>query len=96
MGPKADKVRFLGYQPGTKGYWFWDEQRKAVLVRRDAVFVENRFVLKSNTAEVPLFQKREHVAEEEELVQERNGVDRGRQQEQREVAEKPAVTTKSG
>ncbi len=96
MGPKADKVQFLGYQPDTKGCQFWYEQREAVLVHQDAVFVENRFILKSNMAEVPLFQKREHVAEEEELVQEQNGVDRGRQQEQREVAEKPVVTTKSG
>ena len=38
MSAKSEKMRFIGYPFGTKGYRLYDEQKRRVVVRRDVVF----------------------------------------------------------
>jgi hypothetical protein len=40
---KTERLRFLGYQSGTKGFRMWSEERRKILVRRDVTFEENVF-----------------------------------------------------
>ena len=41
LSPKATAMVFVGYEPGVKGYRFWDKQR--IVLARDAVFDETNF-----------------------------------------------------
>lgn len=41
LTPKATSMIFVGYEPGYKGYRFWDKRR--VVLARDAVFNETEF-----------------------------------------------------
>ena len=43
MTAKSDKMRFIGYPFGTKGYRLYDKQKHRVVVRRDVVFNETDF-----------------------------------------------------
>jgi len=43
MTAKSEKMRFIGYPFGTKGYRLYDEQKHRVVVRRDVVFNEADF-----------------------------------------------------
>jgi len=43
MSAKSEKMRFIGYPFGTKGYRLYDEQKRRVVVRRDVVFNEADF-----------------------------------------------------
>ena len=43
MNAKSEKMKFIGYPYGAKGYRLYDEKRRRVVVRRDVVFNEADF-----------------------------------------------------
>ena len=43
MEPKTEKLCFIGYPIGTKGYRLYDHKKHRVIVRRDLVFNEDDF-----------------------------------------------------
>ena len=45
MTAKSDKMRFIGYPVGTKGYRLFNEKKHRVVVRHDVVFNEADFGL---------------------------------------------------
>jgi len=50
---KSEKMRFIGYPFGTKGYRLFDEKKHRVVVRRDVVFNEADFGIQQQCAVDP-------------------------------------------
>ena len=44
LTPRAKPMIFVGYEPGSKGYRFWDKQTRSLVLSRDAVFDESSFL----------------------------------------------------
>lgn len=44
---RAKPMVFVGYEPGSKGYQFWDKDSHSIVLSRDAVFNERSFPNKS-------------------------------------------------
>ena len=36
-------MTFISYEPGSKGYQFWDEDSQSVVISRDVKFNESKF-----------------------------------------------------
>ena len=36
-------MTFIGYEPGSKGYQFWDKDSRSVVISRDVKFDESKF-----------------------------------------------------
>ena len=43
LQPKAKVMVFVGYEPGSKGYKFWDKDSRSIVVSRDVTFDEKSF-----------------------------------------------------
>lgn len=43
LQPKAKVMVFVGYEPGSKGYRFWDKNSRSIVVSRDVTFDEKSF-----------------------------------------------------
>ena len=40
---KSREMTFIGYEPGSKGYQFWDKDSQSVVISRDVKFNESKF-----------------------------------------------------
>ena len=49
MNARSEKLRFIGYPLHTKGYRLYDEKKHRVIVRRDVIFNETVFDMKTVT-----------------------------------------------
>ena len=36
-------MTFIGYEPGSKGYQFWDKDSRSIIISRDVKFDESKF-----------------------------------------------------
>ena len=36
-------MTFIGYEPGSKGYQFWDKDSRSIIITRDVKFDESKF-----------------------------------------------------
>ena len=43
LDPKNREMTFISYEPGSKGYQFWDKDSRSVVISRDVKFDESRF-----------------------------------------------------
>lgn len=43
LGEKAQPMIFVGYETGSKGYWFWDKSTRSIVLSRDVAFDETSF-----------------------------------------------------
>ena len=43
LDPKSREMTFIGYEPGSKGYQFWDKDSRSVVISRDVKFDESKF-----------------------------------------------------
>ena len=43
LNPKSREMTFISYEPGSKGYQFWDKDSRSVVISRDVKFDESRF-----------------------------------------------------
>jgi len=43
LDAKAILVTFVGYEPGSKGYWLWDKNTCSIHLSRDVTFDESSF-----------------------------------------------------
>ena len=43
LDPKSQEMTFIGYEPGSKGYQFWDKDSRSVVISHDVKFDESRF-----------------------------------------------------
>ena len=43
LHPKSQEMTFIGYEPGSKGYQFWDKDSRSVVISRDVKFNESKF-----------------------------------------------------
>src|SRR5271168_4227024 len=46
LEPKAKIMTFVGYEPGSKGYHFWNRDERKLYLSRDATFDESVFLHK--------------------------------------------------
>ena len=53
LQPKAKAMIFVGYEPGSKGYQFWDTAHQCFEISRDVKFEETRFPAKELTLAQP-------------------------------------------
>ena len=44
LEPKSQEMIFIGYEPGSKGYQFWDAAHQCIEISRDVKFNETLFV----------------------------------------------------
>ena len=57
LDAKATEVMFVGYEPGSKGYWLWDKNTRSIHLSRDVTFDESSFPARSNeTSSAPTSQ----------------------------------------
>ena len=49
LKPKSREMIFIGYEPGSKGYQFWDAAHHRIEISRDVKFDETRFSAKEAT-----------------------------------------------
>lgn len=54
LSPKARSMIFVGYEPGSKGYRFWDKESRSIVLSRDVRFDENVFPNRSDNLNVPI------------------------------------------
>ncbi|KAL7281585.1 hypothetical protein ACG7TL_004902 [Trametes sanguinea] len=47
LNKKAVEMIFVGYEPGTKGYKFWNPATRSIVVSRDVIFDEESFPARS-------------------------------------------------
>ena len=40
---KSQEMTFIGYEPGSKGYQFWDKDSRSIVISRDVKFDESKF-----------------------------------------------------
>ena len=43
LSPKSEEMIFIGYEPNTKGYCFWSQQRHRVFISTRAIFDKQVF-----------------------------------------------------
>ena len=43
LAPKSEDMIFIGYEPGTKGYRFWSQTRRTIVISSTATFDEFYF-----------------------------------------------------
>ena len=43
LNPKSREMTFIGYEPGSKGYQFWDKDSRSVVISHDVKFDESKF-----------------------------------------------------
>ena len=43
LDPKSQEMTFIGYEPGSKGYQFWDKDSRSIVISRDVKFDESKF-----------------------------------------------------
>ena len=43
LDPKSQEMTFISYEPGSKGYQFWDKDSRSVVISHDVKFDESRF-----------------------------------------------------
>ena len=49
LDPKSQEMIFIGYEPGSKGYQFWDAAHQHIEISRDVKFNETLFPVKEAT-----------------------------------------------
>ena len=54
LDKKAVEMIFVGYEPGTKGYKFWNPATRSIVVSRDVTFDEESFPARSKTGNRPV------------------------------------------
>lgn len=60
LTPKAKVMTFVGYEPGSKGYRFWDSNSRQIVVSRDVTFDERTFPhQKDSLSRVPIASRNE-------------------------------------
>ena len=43
LDPKSREMTFISYEPGSKGYQFWDKDSRSIVISHDVKFDESRF-----------------------------------------------------
>ena len=43
LDPKSREMTFISYEPGSKGYQFWDKDSRSVIISRDVKFDQSKF-----------------------------------------------------
>ena len=67
LGPKSDKLIFVGYPKETKGYYFYNQTENKIIVARHGTFLEKEFLVRRNSRSDAMLEEIQDQSQEENL-----------------------------